>query len=94
LRGSARASMYYAALQPGEALGLREQDCYLPAEGWGRLTLERSRPQSGKRWTDSGEVHDERGLKHRGDDEPRVVPIPQELVTILVDHLDRYRRCG
>src|SRR5258708_6817193 len=70
------ACMYFAALRPGEALGLRERDCYLPATGWGQLTLEKSRPQAGKRWTDSGEAHDERGLKHRGDDEPRRVPIP------------------
>jgi hypothetical protein len=34
----------------------------------GRLTLEKNRPQSGKRWTDSGQAHDERGLKHRAED--------------------------
>jgi integrase len=84
------ACMYFAALRPGEALGLRERDCYLPKTGWGRLTLEKSRPQAGKRWTDSGEAHDERGLKHRGEDEPRVVPIPPELVAILRQHIDRY----
>jgi integrase len=55
------------------------------------LTLEKSRPQAGKRWTDSGEAHDERGLKHRGEDEPRVVPIPPELVEILRDHVDRFK---
>jgi len=84
------ACLYFAALRPGEALGLREQDCHLPATGWGQLTLEKSRPQSGKRWTDSGDAHDERGLKHRGEDEPRVVPIPPELVVILRAHVDRY----
>jgi integrase len=84
------ACLYFAALRPGEALGLREQDCHLPEHGWGRLTLERSRPQSGKRWTDSGETHDDRGLKHRGDDEPRSVPIPPELVTILREHIERF----
>jgi integrase len=84
------ACMYFAALRPGEALGLREQDCYLPETGWGRLTLEKSRPQAGKRWTDSGEAHDDRGLKHRGEDEPRGVPIPPELVAILREHIKRY----
>ena len=37
--------MYFAALRPGEAVALRRQDCYLPATGWGRLTLEKSRPE-------------------------------------------------
>lgn len=72
------------------ALGLREKDCYLPATGWGRLTLERSRPQSSRRFTDSGQTHDDRGLKHRGEDEPRRVPIPPELVQIIRVHIDRY----
>jgi hypothetical protein len=46
--------LYFAALRPGEALGLRKRGCVLPETGWGRLTLEKNRPQSGKRWTDSG----------------------------------------
>ncbi|WP_433216332.1 hypothetical protein [Microtetraspora malaysiensis] len=54
---------------------------------WGLLTLAKTRPESGKRYTDSGETHDERGLKHRGAKETRPVPIPPELVTILRDHI-------
>jgi integrase len=84
------ACMYFAALRPGEALGLREQDCHLPEQGWGRLTLVKNRPQAGRRWTDSGEVHDDRGLKHRADDEPREVPIPPYLVAILREHIKRF----
>ncbi|NIL55862.1 tyrosine-type recombinase/integrase [Salinispora arenicola] len=84
------ACLYFAALLPSEALGLRERDCHLPAKGWGLLTLEKSRPVAGKRYTDSGEVHDDRGLKHRGDAEAREVPIPPELVTILRAHIDRF----
>ena len=38
------ACMYFAGLRPAEAVALRCQDCYLPAHGWGRLTLEKSRP--------------------------------------------------
>src|SRR5260370_7775268 len=38
------ACMYYAALRPGEVVGLRRQDCHLPRTGWGHLTLEKSRP--------------------------------------------------
>lgn len=84
------ACLYFAALRPGEAMGLREQDCELPEMGWGVLTLEKSRPHSAKRWTDSGETTDERGLKHRGEDEPRRVPIPPELVAILRAHVKRF----
>lgn len=53
---------YYAAARPAEGLALREQDCTLPVEGWGELALGESRPAAGKRWTNSGEVHDRRGL--------------------------------
>jgi integrase len=84
------ACLYYAGLRPGEALDLREANCKLPESGWGMLTVERSRPAAGKRYTDSGDVHDDRGLKHRGEQEARGVPIPPELVTILRGHLDRF----
>lgn len=84
------ATGYYAAARPAEGLALRVDDCTLPEEGWGMLMLGESRPAAGKRWTDSGEVHDRRGLKHRGRKEVRPVPIPPVLVGILREHLDRY----
>lgn len=84
------ACMYYAGLRPAEALGLRASDCFLPGEGWGSLTLERTRPQAGKQWTDSGETHDDRGLKHRAEQETRPVPIPPALVGILAEHIKTY----
>lgn len=84
------ACMYYAALRPGEAVALREQDCKLPEKGWGALVLSASKPQAGKQWTDSGDAHDDRSLKHRAHDDVRVVPIPPELVAILREHLDTY----
>ena len=61
--------MYFAALRPGEVKALRRDGCYLPASGGGRLTLSRSRPQSNRRWTDSGEGFDDQGLKHRAEDD-------------------------
>lgn len=84
------ACMYFAGLRPAEAAGLREADCELPAAGWGALTLERTRPESNRRYTDSGESNDERGLKHRDGKATRRVPIPPELVAALRDHIDRY----
>ncbi|MFD1498215.1 hypothetical protein ACFSIL_17555, partial [Streptosporangium lutulentum] len=38
----------------------------------------------------SGSTHEERGLKHRGRDDVRPVPIPPELVKILRQHIDEY----
>jgi integrase len=84
------ACMYYAALRPEEASDLRRQNCDLPADGWGLITLERARPQANKRWTDSGETHDERGLKHRAKDDTREIPIPPALVAILREHIEAY----
>ena len=84
------ACMYFAALRPGEAVGLRQQDAYLPATGWGRLVLEKSRPEVNRRWTDTAFAHEERGLKHRPVTETRPVPIPPELVAILRQHLDTF----
>ncbi|MFD1930629.1 hypothetical protein ACFSKW_03960 [Nonomuraea mangrovi] len=75
---------------PGCGRGLRKKDCHLPATGWGLLTLEKTKPQSNERFTDSGETYDDRGLKHRNMKEAREVPIPPELVTILRDHIDKH----
>jgi hypothetical protein len=59
------AGMYYAGLRPEEAVAVTLPDSALPETGWGRLVLHRTRPQAGKKWTDSGQFHDERGLKNR-----------------------------
>ncbi|MEU8379463.1 tyrosine-type recombinase/integrase [Streptosporangium sp. NPDC048865] len=84
------ACMYFAGLRPAEAAGLRKANCELPKTGWGTLTLERTRLESNKRYTDSGESNDERGLKHRDEKATRTVPIPPELVAILRAHIDRH----
>lgn len=82
------ASMYYGGFRPAEAVGLKEADLKLPEEGWGAALLHRTRPSVGKLWTDSGETHDDRGLKNRPVEEVRPVPIPPQLVAILREHLD------
>ncbi len=79
--------MYYAGMRPGEVAGLREHDCQLPKAGWGMLTLEVNRTDVGKKWTDTGQRHETRGLKHRADKETRPVPIPPELVDLLRWHI-------
>jgi integrase len=67
-----------------------ESDCELPASGWGRIHLAKTTPEVGKRYTDSGALHDSKGLKHRPDDEVRPVPIPPQLVTLLRWHLGEF----
>ncbi|MFG2500041.1 tyrosine-type recombinase/integrase [Streptomyces sp. NPDC048441] len=82
--------IYYGAARPAEVIGLREQDCDLPRRGWGALRLRETRPRSGSAWTDSGEAHDKRGLKHRPRKAMRAVPIPPELVALLRWHITAY----
>ena len=84
------ACMYFAALRPAEAVALRRQDCTLPETEWGYLTLERSRPEVTRRWTDTNSAHEERTLKHRPVQETRRVPIPPELVAILREHIETF----
>ncbi|MFC6086793.1 tyrosine-type recombinase/integrase [Sphaerisporangium aureirubrum] len=88
------ACMYYAALRPEEAAGLMRANCHLPEEGWGLLTLEKARPAANKRYTDSGEAHDDRGLKHRAERDIRPVPIPPALVAIMREHVEKYGLAG
>ncbi|MFD5590415.1 tyrosine-type recombinase/integrase [Streptomyces griseorubiginosus] len=82
--------MYYAAARPAEVIGLRVGDCDLPRRGWGLLRLRETRPRSGTAWTDSGEAHEKKGLKHRPRKAVRRVPIPPELVALLRWHLTAY----
>ncbi|NRQ36639.1 tyrosine-type recombinase/integrase [Nonomuraea sp. NN258] len=84
------ACIYYAALRPEEAADLRRENCTLPESGWGLIILERARPQGTKRWTDSGETHESRSLKHRAAKETREIPIPPVLVNMLREHLAEY----
>ena len=80
----------YAAMRPAEVVGLKLENCYLPEQGWGVLTLRETRPVSGKKWTDSGERHDKRGLKMRDPAADRPVPIPPVLVAMLRAHVKEF----
>lgn len=87
------ACLYYAALRPAEARDLRLSSCTLPATGWGRLLLTGSTQTSGKGWTDSGSLNEDRGLKHRARRDTRSVPAHPELVAILRRHVEKFA-CG
>ncbi|MGW1022847.1 tyrosine-type recombinase/integrase [Streptomyces sp. NPDC002577] len=84
------AAMYFGGLRPAEAVGLAETDLVLPKTGWGSVLLHRTRPSAGKQWTDSGETHDDRGLKNRPSEDVRRVPIPPQLVAAFREHLDTF----
>jgi hypothetical protein len=82
--------VYYGASRPGEIIGLSRPDLKLPRRGWGSMRLHESRPRAGRPWTDSGEAHDRKGLKHRPRSAVRWVPIPPELVALLRWHVTVY----
>ncbi|MEV4109286.1 tyrosine-type recombinase/integrase [Nonomuraea sp. NPDC049695] len=84
------ACIYYAALRPEEAADLRLRNCTLPESGWGLIVLEGARPQATKRWTNSGETHESRSLKHRANKETREIPIPPVLVAMLRQHIAEF----
>jgi integrase len=84
------ALMYFAALRPAEAVALRLEDCELPEKGWGMLYLSRSIPVAGGEWTDSGNAHESRSLKHRATAEVRPVPACPELVAHIKRHVAEY----
>ncbi len=82
--------LYYAAMRPEEAAELHEEDCQLPAEGWGELLLAGSAPWAGSAWTDDGSIRDSRQLKHRAKRDTRRVPAAPELVALLRRHLEEH----
>ncbi len=82
--------IYYAAARPAELLELRPSQCHLPRRGFGCIRLQKTRPRSGRGWTDSGETHDQRGLKKRSRKAVRTVPIPPQLVALLRWHIEAY----
>ena len=84
------ALMYFAPLRPTEAVALRLDDCELPEEGWGMLCRSRSIPMTGVEWTDSGEAHESRSLKHRAKEEVRPVPACPELGAWIRQHVESY----
>ncbi|MFJ1753847.1 tyrosine-type recombinase/integrase [Kitasatospora sp. NPDC088134] len=93
-RGQHMATLYGAtnwiATRPSEAVNLREEDCHLPAEGWGSAVLAKTSPRVGSRWTDDGKTYEERGLKHRARNSTRTVPIPPIYVQRLRAHVEEF----
>ena len=90
------ATLYFTGLRPEEAVNLHKKDLTLPAQQatWGEIHLSRAAPDAGRRWTDSGEQRDDRGLKHRAEKDTRTVPCAPELVAVLRNHLDAHGACS
>jgi hypothetical protein len=82
--------LYYAALQPAEAVALRASSCILPSRGWGQLALTGSLPRSARAWTGNGTPREPRSLKHRPQGAIRTVPIPPHLARLLNWHLQTF----
>jgi len=82
--------IYYAAMRPSEVRNLRKQDLTLPEKGWGEAMLRGSYQDTGKAWTDDGQLGEERGLKHRARTAVRPVPLAPPLVALLRRHLEEY----
>jgi integrase len=90
--------MYHGLMRPSEVAALTVGACELPEDGWGWLTISDASTTAGKQFTDSGQVHEHRGLKGRTRGRPtararkpsRRVPIPPELVTMLRDHISSF----
>lgn len=86
------AMLFYAFMRPEEALNVHDYECTLPESNneWGNIRLSETKPTAGKRWTNSGEIHDTRGLKGRSDTAVRNVPIPPVLVAIIRAHIAEF----
>lgn len=84
--------LYYGLQRPEEVIALNIDDCHLPEEKkkWGRLTLHKATPYAGRRWTEDGELHDDKALKQRAEGETRNVPIPPQLVRLLREHIAEF----
>ncbi|MFD8560158.1 hypothetical protein ACFV1N_23010 [Streptosporangium canum] len=88
VRRAARGPAAGRDRRPRRTLGWRSGGG--PCGGAPRRRLDVSRPEVNTRWTDSGDGHETRGLKHRAQEDTRPVPIPPVLVKILREHLDEF----
>ncbi len=84
--------MLFAGPRPEEVVAMDVGDVTLPEAGaadqWGELLFHMATPEVGRRWTDSGEIHDDRDLKGRAEGETRPVPCHPVLTAILRDHIE------
>ncbi|MFF3851206.1 integrase [Streptomyces sp. NPDC002328] len=78
--------MYHASMRPAEVIHLKQNQCRLPASGWGLLNLKGGMVTAGKERTDDGGVYEIHSLKRRAAKATRPVPIPPVLVRMLREH--------
>ena len=67
--------------------GLQQLMRRAPYRPTGHIVLSASAPQAGRAWTDDGTAGQERGLKHRADNDTRINPIQPGLVRLLRTHI-------
>ncbi|WP_420033709.1 tyrosine-type recombinase/integrase [Streptomyces sp. cg28] len=85
------STLYYTGPRPEEAVAMYVDDVTLPPEDgedqWCDILFHTAQPEVGKNWTDDGQIHEERGLKGRAEDDTRLVPGPPALTRILREHI-------
>jgi integrase len=88
--GALFATIGIAGMRPSEGIGLSVADLTLPGSGWGLAVLRGAATSPGSRYTNSGDVVEDKELKQRPVDAVREVPLSPDLVARLVTHLDRF----
>jgi hypothetical protein len=86
--------MYYADLRSEEAVAVALVDCRLPRTGWGRLIVHCALPQVGKKWTDTGRLRGESGLKSRPLGAIRMVPLSTYFVALWRESVATFGTVG
>jgi len=84
------ATVGTAGMRPSEAIGLLVRDVELPTSGWGLARLRGAVTSPGTRYTPTGAVIENKGLKHRAAGSLREVPLSPVLVGSLREHLARF----
>ncbi|MDQ6697794.1 MAG: tyrosine-type recombinase/integrase, partial [Actinomycetota bacterium] len=79
-----------AGMRPSEVIGLVVRDLELPSTGWGLARLRGAVTSPGVRYTATGTVVENKGLKHRAAGSIREVPLSPVLVGSLREHLERF----
>ncbi|MFC4507122.1 MULTISPECIES: hypothetical protein [Streptomyces] len=86
------ATLNFCGLRPEEAVAMRVQNVTFPSsdagDQWCELLIHTATPEVGKRWTDTGESHEERDLKGRAEGETRTAPGHPALTRIMRQHIE------
>lgn len=86
------AFIYFAGLRPAEARGVRLPHPTVRSAGWDEAVPSTSQQTPGQAWTDSGVGTEQRRLKNLERSDHCIVPLHAELVAIVCQYVDQFRR--